>query len=467
MRDAAIDPELASARRVAEAHGRHGAIGLGAIHLGPSALDGLAEIVAALKRSEGIVILEDATPMQRSGKPLKPMVEALLAPAGRVHRVVLGPENGTLHADSGAIHAAAEAARGAGCLVSVGSGTVTDIGKEAARATGVPLVAVQTAASVNGFADGMAVILRDGVKRTITSSWPAALVIDTKILAAAPPAMTSAGYGEMMSMFTAPADWRLAALTGTDESFDPAVVDLFRPRGKALLAAAPALQKGDEAAITLLARLLTSSGLAMGAAGRTAPLSGMEHLISHLLDMSAEADGRRVGLHGAQVGVAALVAACLWERLLDRLAPSAIGQPVRSDERMRGEIEDRFRPFDPTGKMAAECWSDYRQKLTAWRNSADRRSDLADRWTEHKTELATLVGKPADIAAALAAAGAPRRFAELDPPVSAERARWAVASCQLMRNRFTIADLAFFSGSWTEDDVAAVLRRATALGGGP
>ena len=188
----------------------------------------------------------------------------------------------------------------------------------------------------------MAVILKNGVKRTVTSTWPAALVVDTQILAAAPPAMTAAGFGEMMSMFTAPADWRLAAMAGVDASFDPGIVGLFRPRGEALLAAAPALRQGDETALTLLARLLTASGLAMGAAGRTAPLSGMEHLVSHLIDMSAEADGRRVGLHGAQVGVAALLAACLWERLLDRLEPGDFERTVPDEESMRREIATRF-----------------------------------------------------------------------------------------------------------------------------
>jgi hypothetical protein len=35
-----------------------------------------------------------------------------------------------------------------------------------------------------------------------------------------------------------------------------------------------------------------------------------------------------------------------------------------------------------------------------------------------------------------------------------------------MRSRFTIADLAFFAGRWTDDDVNAVLQRAAYLGGG-
>ena len=117
--------------------------------------------------------------------------------------------------------------------------------------------------------------------------------------------------------------------------------------------------------------------------------------------------------------------------------------------------------------MAAECWSDYREKLAAWRGAGERRRTLARLWGVEKAELAALVGKPALIATSLAAAGAPRRFSELDPPVAIERARWAVASCHLMRNRFTVADLAFFAGRWGPDDVGAVFERAAYLGGGP
>ena len=87
-----VDPELTSACRVAEARGRRGAIGLGAIVLGPAALDSLVGTVARLRRSERVVILEDATPMQRGAKALKPLVARLLEGGGSVRRVVLGAD---------------------------------------------------------------------------------------------------------------------------------------------------------------------------------------------------------------------------------------------------------------------------------------------------------------------------------------------------------------------------------------
>ena len=70
---------------------------------------------------------------------------------------------------------------GAGCVVSVGSGTMTDVAKDASmRAGDIPFVVVQTAVSVNAFSDDMAVLLRDGVKRTVPSRWPDVLIVDRR-----------------------------------------------------------------------------------------------------------------------------------------------------------------------------------------------------------------------------------------------------------------------------------------------
>jgi glycerol-1-phosphate dehydrogenase [NAD(P)+] len=456
--------ELEAAGRIAAEHGRTGRIGLSRILIGGDSLDHLPAAVARVTGSGEIVILEDATPMLIDGQDLKSRTAAMLARVGTARRVVLGPTDGGLHADSGAIAAAAEAAEGAGCLVSVGSGTLTDIAKEASHRSGVPLVAVQTAASVNGYADGMAVVLKDGVKRTVPSAWPTELLVDTRVLVAAPQTLTRSGFAEMMAMFTAPADWRLAAAVGLDPRYDPDVIELFRSRGDELLAAAAAVGAGDPDALELLAVLLTQSGLAMGAVARTAPLSGTEHLISHLLDMAAVAGGGSAGLHGAQVGVAAVIAACVWERILDRIDPADIDTPPPSSEVAEELVEKAFAGIDPGGAMARECWGDYQRKLAAW-NEVDRYA-LVSEWASLRHELAAMVRSPELIVAALIEAGAATRFSLLTPPVDGELARWAVASCHLMRDRFSVVDLAFLSGNWTADDVDSVLERADGLGAG-
>jgi glycerol-1-phosphate dehydrogenase [NAD(P)+] len=174
--------------------------------------------------------------------------------------------------------------------VVVGSGTITDVAKEAtARVGAPPLMVVQTAASVNAFSDDMAVLLEAGTKRTVTSRWPDVLLIDIPVLACAPLAMNLAGFGDLISMWTAPADWYLASALGMDDSYHEAPVALVREQARELLENAARLR--DPEALDKLARVLTLSGFNLRGAGKTAPLSGTEHLVSHLIDMAAEQYG--------------------------------------------------------------------------------------------------------------------------------------------------------------------------------
>ena len=102
----------------------------------------------------------------------------------------------------------------------------------------------------------------------------------------APPSLNRAGLGDLMATFTAPADWLLASFVGQDASYSAAIVALARSHVDALLEAAPGVRAGDPAALETLAATLTLSGISMGVAGRTSPGSGMEHTVSHLLEMA-------------------------------------------------------------------------------------------------------------------------------------------------------------------------------------
>ena len=385
-----LDLDLDQIRRDLAAQGD---LGLGQVISGPGALGQLADLVARLRRPGGdVVVLAAATPITAGGRDLRAIVEEALGASAAVDWAVLGTD-GLVHADEPTVAAAAAAAAGAGCVITVGSGTVTDIGKAAAPGA-TPLIAVQTATSVNGYADPFSVLLRRGVKRTTPSRWPDALIIDPGVLADAPPELNRAGAGDMMAMFTATADWYLASAvrgetqdTGApdgdrpgDPPYHPAVADLVRSRGPRLLDLAAGLGTGPDAdALAELAGLLTLSGIAMGVAGSTAPASGMEHAVSHLLEMAATAQGRPGGaglggatppdpprnLHGTQVGVAAVVAARTWARVLARIEDGGLDrEPTLPDpDAVRDLLVKEFASVDPSGAMAAECFADYARKL--------------------------------------------------------------------------------------------------------
>jgi glycerol-1-phosphate dehydrogenase [NAD(P)+] len=183
-----------------------------------------------------------------------------------------------------------------------------------------------------------------------------------------------------------------------------------------------------------------------------------------------------MGLHGAQVGVASVVAAAAWELLLERLAagPAQLDADALDEARARTRVSEAFGHLDDDGGIAAECWSDYARKLAACGRQRERIEDVLQHWADHRPEVVSLVRPAAEIGGGLRAAGAAARFGELEPQVPDDLARWAVQNCALMRNRFTVVDLLTLLGWWTADDVAEVLHRAatateapTAPGGRP
>jgi glycerol-1-phosphate dehydrogenase [NAD(P)+] len=449
--------------------GRLQPLGLGRIVAGPDALLSLREVVAELLDGDGgpIAVLADATPMLRDRADLKATVLALLESDREVRPVQVGPPDGRAHADEETVAATLEAAVGASAIVTVASGTVADIGKTVAEELGgVPHLIVQTAASVNGFADDQSVLLRNGVKRTVPSRWPDVLLLDGAVLAEAPPPMNLAGLGDLVSMFTATADWYLANEVGMDNGFSATAVALGRDHGEELLGLTPALARNDAAAIVRLAEILAISGISMGVAGRTAPSSGMEHTVSHMLEMAAERRRWDTALHGAKVGVATVVAALTWRHVRRRLGERKVTLRFPSEEEMEERVRDAFDSLDPSGAMGAECWSDYRAKLLRWRERRGLAEGFVSGWAGHERRIEELLVDPVRLTEAMRTAGAPVRFAELDPTIDEETARWAIANCHLMRDRFTIADLAFFAGAWEPWDVERILTEAAELGAG-
>lgn len=417
------------------------------------ALEVLPDQIEIHRRSGPTVVLTDATPKFLAGddRNLADLVADMLPDA---KTTVLGIGERLLLADEATVAAAVAAGDGAGCLVSLGSGTLTDLGKLASHQTGVPLVAVPTAASVNGYSDHLAVVLRAGAKRTVPAIAPAALIVDHRVLAGAPVPLGQAGLGEAVGALVAPADWLLAAMIGADPSFDAEIVRSYHRPAADLMNLSAGIESRQPETLATLFQLLTAAGRAMGRAGKTAPLSGTEHAISHLLDMTA---GHDHGLHGAQVGVAAVVAACLWEvALVDLDIDENLSIP--DDGTL---AESVTAALDRLGAATVEeCWSDYRAKPAHWRSATPDPLTLATIGEQARTWL----GKPAEMCAVLAEAGAPTHFSDLG--IDLDTARWAVANAHLLRSRFTILDLVVFIGGDVAQVVDDALAMASAVGGG-
>ncbi len=437
-------------------------IGLREVVRGEGAVAGLTGVLrrAGVVDGSTVTVLSDATPKQYAGRDV---VDAVLDVVGAHHGVSLellaaGAPGGDVLADEDTVARAVSQVRrtAPSGLVSVGSGTLTDIAKVVAGELSVTHVVVQTAASVNGFADDQSVLLVNGAKRTTPSRWPDALVIDPLVTSHAPLEMTRAGLGDQLSMFSASADWYLANAVGFDTSYSPTLVAMMRDGVESLLSASAELGRGETHAVSALADCLTRGGLAMGTAGRTAPSSGLEHTISHLLEMRADADGRPSASHGSQVGVASVVAAIAWRRVRARLATGDVTFD-ESGVATRDRVFDAFAHLDATRATARECWRLYRRKAEWIHAHLGDLERTARNWPTHALDIDRLL-KPADVvAAALREARAPVAFHQLSPAPDGEVVGWALTNCHLLRDRFGVIDLAEIIGAWTPDDVGAVL----------
>jgi glycerol-1-phosphate dehydrogenase [NAD(P)+] len=451
--------------RSAEADRLH-PIGLREVVSGPGAVSMLPTVLARLAVAETavVVILTDDVPKACRERDVLDVVEESIGRRSPVHRVTLpsppGPASPGVHADEMTLDLATEGVRAlaAGALVTVGSGTLADIGKVVANRLDLTHVVVQTAASVNGYADDQSVLLRNGTKRTTPSRWPEALVIDPDVLSAAPLAMTRSGLGDLLSTFTAAADWQLASIVGFDPSYSPTAVTVLRAGIDEAVGAAAGLATNEPRAVRALASSLTRGGLAMGLAGRTSPSSGAEHTVSHLLEMHANARGLVGAAHGAQVGAASVVMARAWAAMGERLRSGRLTVSALDRDSMRARVTRAFLQLDASGAVADECWSAYERKL-GWVNA--HLSDLqavCEQWARYDAKSVALLADPTTLSDTLRTAGAAARLTELDPDPGAEAAHWAVANCHLMRDRFTIVDLAELTGGWTDEDVEQVLR---------
>lgn len=425
------------------------------VEVGPEAIFTLPAVLEDIAPGRGpLILVQDRTPMDRGGEDLKPLVQRILRDAGwEVRTVVLEPgDDGEAHADQHAVDQVLAVLAPDARVVALGSGTVTDVAKHASYLFGqehapVPLVFCATANSMLAYTAQMAVISKDGVKRTWPSRLANALIQDTTVLRDAPAHTGLAGIGDIAPMYVSFGDWYLAHRLGLG-NFRQASVDFLTDVRSLLLPYARDMGERTPVGVEVLSRLLTLSGLTATIAGETAPLSGYEHVNGHMLDMAAAHFGRPIGSHGSQVGMAVLPCSVSFNILLDELDPAAVDVDAcyPALEAMEARVRETFAELDPSGRMGEECWSDYRKKLEAWHRARPSFERFLAAWPRERDRLRELVAPAEECVEALFNAGLPMRFEDLPVPIPEEQARWAFTNAHLMRNRLSHADLLHFLG---------------------
>lgn len=199
-------------------------------------------------------------------------------------------------------------------LIGVGSGVINDIGKIVAKMTGLPYVIVATAPSMDGFASSTSSVVRDGLKVSVDSKCPDAVIGDTEILKNAPLLMIQSGLGDMLAKYVSVCEWRIGRLV-TGEYYCEEVAAMIRAALQKCVDNAAGIVTRDPAAVEAVMEGLILSGIAADYAGVSRPVSGVEHYFSHLWDMRALEFGTPWSLHGIQCGVGTVLALRGYERL--------------------------------------------------------------------------------------------------------------------------------------------------------
>lgn len=198
-------------------------------------------------------------------------------------------------------------------LVAIGSGTIHDLTRYAATEYDIPFVSIPTAASVDGYAANVAALNWDGMKKTVAGVSPRWILADTDIFSAAPSRLTASGVSDFLGKYISILDWKIAHLV-TGEYICEEVCDLLEKALRDVSRVLEDIRFGDKDAIEKLMHALLLSGLCMQMVQSPRPVSGAEHMVSHLWDLNV-LNEKTNALHGEQVGLGLLIVTDYYKKL--------------------------------------------------------------------------------------------------------------------------------------------------------
>ena len=412
--------------------------------LGTGALASMDELYMRGFGAAPAIVVGDETTMAVAGRA----VGERLAAAGVAPREpYVFPGRPTLHADYEHVRTLVAALREHDAVpVAVGSGTINDVVKRAAGECERRYLSVATAASMDGYTAFGAAITEEGYKHTMACPAPRAVLADVDVLAAAPAAMTSAGYADLLAKIPAGADWIVADALEV-EAIDAAVWALVQEPLREATARPGALHT-DRRAMEELIEGLVMSGLAMQAHASSRPASGAEHQFSHLWEMEGLGqdpgdDGPPLS-HGFKVGVGTVAIAALYERVLARdLERLDIDAAVAAWPAW-AEAEAAVRAAHPTPGLDEAAVEEARAKHVEPAALGERLDKLRASWPQLCTRLRKQLLSAEEIETRLRAAGAPTSPGEIG--LSAGELARTYDRARTIRRRYTVLDLAHEAG---------------------
>ncbi|MCC6682454.1 MAG: sn-glycerol-1-phosphate dehydrogenase [Phycisphaeraceae bacterium] len=339
--------------------------------------------------------------------------------------------------------------------VAVGSGTINDLVKLAAYECGRSYLCVATAASVDGYTAYGASITKDGLKQTFFCPAPRCVLADLDVIAATPMELNAAGYGDLLAKIPAGADWLVADLMGF-EAIDGRAWSIVQGPLRASLEDPGGVARGDRQMLDHLVRGLMCSGLAIQVHRSSRPAAGAEHQFSHLWDMQHHKHEGATPLHGFKVAVATLASVKLYEQLLDDDLETLKIDSLCARWPDRGQQIDEARAAFDVPELSELAAGEVDAKFLSSDQLRELLAHLIERWPMLRQRLRRQLIASKRIAAMLQTAGCPVSPQQIG--IDALRMRRSFHQARLIRNRFTILDLAYMTGRF-DRYLDAVFRR--------
>ncbi len=321
------------------------------------------------------------------------------------------------------------AAEGCECLITVGSGTLNDIGKHISHEHDLPFVIFPTAPSMNGYVSDTSSLMKDGIKSSLKTKAPDMVLCDLSVIANAPMRMIQAGLGDSICRSASQFDWLLSHLL-LDTPYSTKPYTLLEGHESKLFNHSAKLAERDLDIMEALMRTLLASGEGMRMIGGSYPASQGEHMIAHTMEM-LYGDKVKFTFHGEQIGVTTLTAVRLQEQLLAAKEPPQICLRQTAREKL-----DSF--FGES--LGQALYMNYQRKgMNDPYVSAEVNMRMRKQWKQIRVELEKVMIPVSKIEEILRQAGAPTTVQELGWSDTQYHA--AVALAPFTRDRFTVLDV--------------------------
>ena len=334
--------------------------------------------------------------------------------------------------------------------VAVGSGTINDLVKRAAAECNLPYLCVPTAASVDGYTAYGAALLYQGFKQTMPCEAPLAVVADSTVLAAAPPYLSSSGFGDLAGKIIAGSDWIIAdkifALDRKGElapglsKIENTAWDMVQPSLWDNIKRSVNAAKGDREAVGTLFEALGITGFALQYMKDSRSVSGSEHMYAHVWEMENLSAGGIPVTHGHKVAMGTLAASAFTECLFAEkpaLVKNTPSWPEREAEirRMFSGLKDALPSLVKTAEGKFIKDTKQLKKL---------REGILDRWNVIRNAVFEQLPPYAELRNLLCDSGCPVKPEGIN--LSKKQVLETAIKAHMIRKRFTVLDLAYEAG---------------------